>query len=157
MDQIIPHLYLSNWNYSNDISELQKKNIKAVITIETSPKPEYILKYYKDNNIDFLYLPLYDYPTENIYKYFDISYEFIKRHIDKGENVLLHCMAGVSRSATLVLNYLVRKNLTENISLKKCVDCTVASCLKYIKLRRPIVNPNPGFYNQLNAYAKRYV
>jgi protein-tyrosine phosphatase len=157
MDQIIPHLYLSNWIYSNNIEELRRKNIRAVITIETSPKPEYILKYYKDNNIDFLYLPLYDFPTQNIQQYFNTSYNFIQKHVILGENVLVHCMAGISRSATLVLNYLVCKTLTENISQKKCATCTVNKCLNYMKFRRAIVNPNEGFYNQVLTYSKNYI
>ncbi len=33
----------------------------------------------------------------------------------------------------------------------------LSKCLNYIKLRRPIVNPNPGFYDQLKEYSKKYV
>jgi protein-tyrosine phosphatase len=151
MNEIIPNLYLSNWNSSNNIHELKNNNIKAVITIETSPKPEYILKYYKDNNIDFLYLPLNDYPSENIYKYFDSSYNFIKKHINKGENVLVHCRMGISRSATLVLNYIYKNNIN-TFPNNNCVSCTVKNIISYIRTKRPIVNPNPGFIQQVIQY-----
>ena len=46
INEIIPHLYISNWDSSNDITKLEKNNIQAVITIETRNKSEYICKTY---------------------------------------------------------------------------------------------------------------
>ena len=42
---------------------------------------------------------------ENISKFFDETYNFI----ENGETVFVHCSAGVSRSATLLIAYLMRK------------------------------------------------
>ena len=56
INEIIPHLYISNWDSSNDITKLENNNIEAVITIETRNKPTSILDYYKKNNIHFLFL-----------------------------------------------------------------------------------------------------
>lgn len=49
----------------------------------------------------------------------------------------------MSRSATLVIAYLIRKN---EWSLKKAFD--------YVKLKRPIIGPNEGFMNQLKNFEK---
>jgi len=54
--------------------------------------------------------------------------------------VLVHCTMGMSRSATLVLAYLVRHT---NMSL--------AQALLHTKERRPVASPNPGFMQQLVA------
>ena len=83
MDEIIDNLYISNWEKSNDINELKKNNIKAIITVETECKPSNIIQYYKDNNIDYYYLYLSDLPESNISVYFDKTYNFIKKHIFK--------------------------------------------------------------------------
>lgn len=151
VDEIIPHLYISNWGSSNDPKKIKQYNIKAVITIETRKKPEYILKYYKENNIDFLYLYLDDMPNEDISKYFDISYNFIKKHIDKKENVLVHCYAGISRSSTIIFNYMLREYYLNNGY--KCPRCILKYFLDYSRNKRPIINPNTGFINQLLTYA----
>ena len=137
INKISDFLYISNWEASNNPYELNKYNIKAVITIETHKKSKEILDYYKKNNIDYLFLYLADLPTEDISKYFDISYEFIDKHIKKGENVLVHCMAGVSRSSTLILNYLIRKYY-ERYNHTNCSNCVVNYFLK-IKQNRSVI------------------
>lgn len=152
IDEIIPHLYISNWGSSNDPRKIKENNIKAVITIETRKKPDYILKYYRENNIDFLYLYIDDTPFENISKYFNISYDFIKKYIDKKENVLVHCYAGISRSSTIIFNYMLREYYLNNGS--KCPQCIFKYFLDYSRNKRYIINPNIGFINQLLSYTQ---
>lgn len=41
---------------------------------------------------------------------FDESYQWIDSCISEGRNVLVHCAAGVSRSASFVIAYLMKKN-----------------------------------------------
>jgi protein tyrosine phosphatase len=152
INKISDFLYISNWETSNNPYVLKKYNIKAIITIETHRKSNEILDYYKENNIDYLFLYLYDLPSEDISKYFDISFAFIDKHIKKGENVLVHCMAGISRSSTLILNYLIRKYYERYNYSSKCSNCIVNYFLQLCRLKRPIINPNPGFITQLKNY-----
>jgi hypothetical protein len=56
-------------------------------------------------------------------------------------NVLVHCAAGVSRSATVVLGYLMARH---NLSL--------TAALEHLKAVRPWVAPNTGFMQQLAAF-----
>uniref|UniRef100_A0A0K0DLM5 TYR_PHOSPHATASE_2 domain-containing protein n=1 Tax=Angiostrongylus cantonensis TaxID=6313 RepID=A0A0K0DLM5_ANGCA len=58
--------------------------------------------------------------------------------------VLVHCLAGVSRSATVVAAYLIT-----------ACDLSFSSALKFIAKKRPVVNPNFGFRMQLCAFADR--
>ena len=53
-------------------------------------------------------IDLEDQPLAYIYPYFDETYFFIKKHLAKG-NVFIHCKKGVSRSASLVIAYVMRK------------------------------------------------
>ncbi|ORC86415.1 putative dual-specificity protein phosphatase [Trypanosoma theileri] len=55
--------------------------------------------------------------------------------------VLVHCQRGRSRSATIVLAYLIRRN-----------GWTVAEALRYVSRRRPRVEPNLGFIDALLAW-----
>lgn len=153
MNEIIPHLYISNWIDSNNISLLEKNNIKAVITLETMLKPDFIVDYYKRNKIDFLYIHLQDHSSANISQYFDNTYDFIKKHINNGENVLVHCYAGISRSACIILNYLVRHFIESRESPQTiCMKCLVNDNIKYMQSKRSIINPNRGFIAQVNNY-----
>jgi protein-tyrosine phosphatase len=156
MDRVFNHIYISDWYSSNDPYLLYKNNIKAVLTIETRNKDNDIINYYKNKGIDFLYLYLHDSANENIDKYFDLSYDFIDKHVRKGENVLVHCYAGISRSTTLVLNYLLRKaysyNENKNIKPTYMLDYFI----NLVRQNRPRIKPNPGFINQLENRSYYY-
>ena len=147
-NEIIHNLFISNWYSSNDINFIKNNNIKAVITLEKTLKPQYIIDYYKTNNIGFIYIGINDNENENIYKYFDITFEFIRKYLANNENVLVHCAAGISRSATIIINYCIR-TFFENNNLQ---NVNSIEMLNYIidKIRkiRPI-NPNKGFIRQL--------
>jgi hypothetical protein len=57
--------------------------------------------------------------------------------------VLVHCAGGVSRSATVVLGYLMARR-----------GMTFADALGHLRGRRPIANPNAGFAAQLRELEK---
>ena len=60
------------------------------------------------DDITYLKLDIEDKSEENISEYFQISFDFISS-CPKGENILVHCKSGVSRSATIVTAYLIQK------------------------------------------------
>ncbi len=56
----------------------------------------------------YLYLPAEDHEEYEIYKFFNETFDFIEQ-ARKHTNVLVHCMAGISRSVTIVIAYLLKK------------------------------------------------
>lgn len=60
---------------------------------------------------------------------------------EKGGTVLVHCEAGISRSPTICMAYLMK---TKQLRLKEAFD--------YIKQRRGVISPNFGFMGQLLQY-----
>ena len=60
---------------------------------------------------------------------------------DDSGAVLVHCKAGVSRSVSCIIAYLIRYR-----------DYTYGSALALLKNKRPRAQPNSGFSTQLMAF-----
>ncbi|XP_050357190.1 dual specificity protein phosphatase MPK-4-like [Nymphalis io] len=135
--QIIPGLYLSNARAAGDRNVLQHLKITHVLTVETRrlPKSTFI-----DSNISTLFIRAYDTPTTNLMPYFPMANAFIEEGLQKG-NVLVHCHFGVSRSATIVIAFIMAK-----------YKLTFERAYAFVRQRRRFINPNPGFVNQLKQY-----
>ena len=65
------------------------------------------------------------------------------QEISKGGKVLLHCVAGISRSATICIAYLMKHG-----------GFNLLEAYNYTKMKRPIIKPNCGFFRQLIQYEK---
>lgn len=157
ISEIVPHVFISNWYTSNNPEIIKKYKIKGVITIETRPKPKEIIDYYKNNNIKFMYIHLPDFEKADISKFFNSSYNFMNNITNRHENVLVHCYAGISRSSTIILNYMIRKLFENNINMKReNIDNILNYVLYVAKSQRRIINPNQGFINQLKHKILEY-
>ena len=133
-DEIIPNLYLGNLLIANDIKLLKEKGFKKILTIMDNEGPKYEEK-------DFIHkkINIEDYSGENIIQYFGDCLNFMN---DK-EKILVHCMAGASRSATIVIAYIMwNKKMKFN------------NALNLVKSKRAVVNPNRGFKEQLKIFDK---
>lgn len=82
-----------------------------------------------------------DTPDQNLSQYFSISNDFIHAARIRNGNVLIHCLAGMSRSVTIVVAYVMT---ISNLSWE--------DALKVVKSGRRIANPNAGFQNQLTDF-----
>jgi hypothetical protein len=87
---------------------------------------------------------LHDDPNEQIDVHFESATDFIHTQLQQGKKVLVHCQAGVSRSATIVIAYLMRyMHLSYSQAFQVVLQC------------RHFINPNAGFKTQLLAYEKK--
>eukprot|EP00345_Euplotes_harpa_P004067 CAMPEP_0168331516 /NCGR_PEP_ID=MMETSP0213-20121227/8380_1 /TAXON_ID=151035 /ORGANISM="Euplotes harpa, Strain FSP1.4" /LENGTH=86 /DNA_ID=CAMNT_0008335307 /DNA_START=185 /DNA_END=445 /DNA_ORIENTATION=- len=67
----------------------------------------------------------------NIKKHFYTCIKFIDSALEADEHVLVHCAAGVSRSPTMVIAYLMHKN-----------QWTFEKAFAFVKNKRSCVDPN---------------
>ncbi|CAC5403900.1 unnamed protein product [Mytilus coruscus] len=84
-----------------------------------------------------------DSPHAPLQKHFESVADQIDSVRSAGGKVLVHCVAGVSRSVTLCIVYLM-----------KYQKLTLVQAHKEVIKRRPIIRPNMGFWKQLIEYEK---
>jgi protein-tyrosine phosphatase len=88
-------------------------------------------------------VPVTDSELTDLSAYFDSVTRFIDEELKNGGRVLVHCVAGVSRSTSLVLAYLIRYR-----------GYTLLDAFDLVAERRKIAWPNDGFYRQLISYER---
>jgi protein-tyrosine phosphatase len=163
ISRICPGLFVSGIDAAQDKRLLFEHGINAVLSVNDC-ETEYVANYSK-SNIRYLYLRTRDHGDFPIEKHFDAAYKFVIDAIESGENVLVHCAAGMSRSATIAM-YILMRYLYEHD--RKAVDahvadvCTAAAEIdakvvkgiaalvgRYVKMKRSVVSPEPGFLVKL--------
>ena len=84
-----------------------------------------------------------DLPHVKISDYFDTATAWMEAAMKSGGKVLVNCWQGASRSATIVLAYLVR-----------CEGIRLAEALRLLRAKRD-VRPNDGFLVQLIEWEQK--
>ena len=135
MDQITDNLWLGNYKSANNTQNLKSKNINKILCVMTEKFPIYN----KYDNLNQKIIKVSDIPTANIIKYFGESINFIEGN----NNVLVHCMQGASRSATIVIAYIMWK---QKLSFENAFN--------FVNKKRPVAFPNFGFREQLKIFDK---
>jgi dual specificity phosphatase 12 len=86
-----------------------------------------------------------DHDQFNISSIFDTTFEFIER-ARKSTNILIHCYAGISRSATVLIAYLMRK-----------LEIGVREAMDMVQRRRWQIYPNNGNFAHILIILKHRV
>ena len=134
ISQITNTIYLGNIDAAFNKKKLKQLGIKKVLTVMGAFGNHY-------NSNEFIHKSIDvddDYQT-NIIQYFKECLLFIEGN----DKIFVHCAAGMSRSPTIVIAYIMWKN---KLSLNKAI--------KFVKEKRPIACPNPGFQAQLKMFEK---
>ena len=76
----------------------------------------------------------------NLQKFFPLVFKFIDKARSDGGRVFVHCFAGLSRSATIVIAYLMKDKAL-----------TFAAAYDFVNARR-CIQPNEGFRRQLRKF-----
>ena len=131
------------WNVGHDLclrtrgqNIFKNGNIKRVLTVAVEANG----KVYIPNNIIHKVVECEDDKSFPIITTFRECHEFIRQGECQSENTIVHCMAGYSRAATIIISWLMQKYSLPPITI-----------IPLIKTRWSI-GPNPGFCAQLLAF-----
>lgn len=115
-----------------DSSILEDKHINNILSIGIKVQISNPLA------INQKFVECLDLPETDIKKVMGETCAFIDQILQKEEKILVHCNAGISRSSTIIIGYLI---LNKNMSFE--------DAYKFVKLRRECIRPNDGFLKQL--------
>lgn len=135
--QITHCLYISNGKTASDSSLLTRLKISCVINA-TQEKKRICIPF-----VEYVHVPVPDSPAAQLRAHFDTVADKIHAVGAEGGRVLLHCCAGVSRSAALCLAYLMKYR-----------DMSLMDAHTLLRACRPIIRPNSGFWEQLIDYER---
>lgn len=136
-------LYLPyNDNVNQNLWKTNKNNISVSKYTNNFNEPKTvvdpcksILSTFNSNNVSSYLQSYHERPM------IEIGYHFMDTAISSGNNILIHCMAGISRSVSIVIYYFMKKFGTH-----------FNETLNAIKKIRSIANPNSSFQSQLKLY-----
>ena len=130
--------------------EVNDKNITRILSVQQNSVENQ--KFYPENrivkdkfkNIKFMHVKASDVTSTNLIDDFERCISFIDENIEKGGATIVHCQAGISRSATVCLAYLIKKR-----------GYTLDEAFDYLKNCRSCIGPNFGFLGQLKIFEQK--
>lgn len=127
------NLFITDQFGVSDVNQLQHYRIKHVFNMSPVQLKEF-------PGISYYNLPVSDDSEQNILQFFDRVFSKMDELTYQRQNIVINCQAGVSRSASFLIGYLIRNGLTYDTSYQLVKSC------------RPVINPNKGFVEQLKQY-----
>lgn len=132
---VIDNIYIGNSLNASNYYELMDYNITHVINVS-----EEISNYFPDD-MDYLRISVSDTNDASLESYFGRALRFIEEA--DGSNIFIHCFMGSSRSATIVVLYLMKYH-----------KMSFSQAYLFLKNKRPVVNMNISFAEELQDIEK---
>ena len=148
--EIISGLWLANFESAQDKFLLNKLKISRVLTVgNRSPIDNSLLCAdnqgeirQDDDGIIYKLLWAMDSTDQNLLQHFCDCFHFIDESLRSQAGIMVHCHMGFSRSAALVIGYLMRAE-----------SLTYEEAFARVRKKR-IVGPNSGFIRQLEMFER---
>ncbi|XP_042358278.1 dual specificity protein phosphatase 13-like isoform X2 [Plectropomus leopardus] len=136
-DEVWPSLYLGDMFMSHDKLGLWQLGITHVLNASHGKLCCKGSDDFYGTTVKYYGVPANDLPTFDLSPFFYPAAEFIHQALTSGGKVFVHCAVGVSRSAALVLAYLMIQHHLSLLSSVRCVQ------------QKRWIFPNRGFLRQL--------
>jgi len=146
MQEIVPGVFLGPYAAAGkkNLSRLESAGVTHVICVRQEIEKNFIKPNFEPQ-LKYLVITLADSCLETLIPKIKESKDFIDKCLSAGGKVLVHCNDGMSRSASLVIAYIMQ---TFGLDFK--------SALNYVQQRRFCVQPNDGFEQQLKEFEPIY-
>jgi len=140
-DRITELVYLGSRIASiDDYNRLRAEGVRACVDMKQEGADPWTFE-------AFLWLPTIDHDPPS-HAHLQMGISFLRQCVRARLPVFVHCMAGVGRSSTLVLAYLLAGTYRE---------AGTRAALEFLSSRRPVVNPNQAQVEAAEAAALKFV
>ena len=136
--EIMKGIVLGTVEGANCISIIDKFGIKRILTVGTN------LEKGLTDRCEYMTISIYDSRNEDIYQFFEKTFEYIDKAFKNKAPIFVHCAEGISRSSTIVMAYFIKK-----------YKWSYVEAYKFVSDKRSFVNPNKTFEKQLIEYHLR--
>lgn len=143
LSKITDYLYIGDMHAGKSAHEHGMTHVVNCISSQDGGQ------YERQLNVRYLDFPMRDSADYNISEHFPEAFAFIAQAQREQGKVLVHCQAGKSRSATIVIGYLMKFDLSFNRSYE--------ATLKYVKSKREAVDPIFGFLIRLSEFESKLI
>ena len=131
---VLPHLYLGSRKAASSLRVLSQSGIRCVLNV-TPSEPN---RFQHVEGFTYKQIAVEDSHDVNIVERMPEAFQFIEQARAAGEKILVHCHAGMSRSVSVVLAYLI-----------KYYGYSLDGAYDYVKERKADIQPNFSFMGQL--------
>ena len=136
-DKVLDYLFLGSLRTAQTVTVYHDLDIGYVLT--TGRNLEVVVEPWMKQ----LVLNVDDFPEQGMIPIFEEAFRFIDEARSNKKGVLIHCFAGLSRSVTIAVAYIMHL---------KGMTCDEA--LAMVRKARPAARPNDGFLNELRQYER---
>ncbi|KAI1900191.1 hypothetical protein AGOR_G00047470 [Albula goreensis] len=130
--EILPFLFLGSAYHASRKDMLDAMGISALLNVSSNCPNHF------EGTYQYKCIPVEDNHKADISSWFVEAIEYIDSVKDSNGRVLVHCQAGISRSATICLAYLMKR---KRVRLEEAFE--------FVKQRRSVISPNFSFMGQL--------
>ncbi|XP_025832108.1 dual specificity protein phosphatase Mpk3 [Agrilus planipennis] len=138
--EILPYLFLGNAANSEDSQALAKHSIQYVLNVT----PDLPNVFEDLGHIKYMQIPITDHWSQNLASHFPRAIEFIDEARSRKKGVLVHCLAGISRSVTITVAYLMYK-----------LSLSLEDAFNMVRDRKANIAPNFHFMEQLYNFERQ--
>lgn len=130
---VLPGLCCGSQDVVQDVPLLRNYGITHILSLG--------VRVQQFDGFEYKFVEALDLPDIDIKTFLEPSFEFVRKVRESNGCVFIHCNAGVSRSATVVIAYLIKE-----------YGMSFAEAFAYLKEKRESIRPNDGFIKQLKQY-----
>jgi protein-tyrosine phosphatase len=146
MHELYKGLFISGIYPATSRELLSTNSIDIILRVNDIQIQDYVRDMYNELGIQYYHIPMQDEDSYHISVHFNTTNKLIFDALKNGKKILVHCTAGISRSATIIIAFLLM------LSAKNNKDFTVDEAIRILRTHRQIIKPNNGFIQQLNLY-----
>ncbi|KAF8358303.1 hypothetical protein PRIPAC_93298 [Pristionchus pacificus] len=149
---VAPGVFMGSQDVAADLQILRANQITHIVNAATG------IQCFHDKHFKYHLIKILDDPSEDIKSSLFPALDFMRHAVESGgaesffsintilpreinQLVFVHCNAGISRSSTVCIAYLIHY-----------ANYTVDSAIAHIKTVRPVIRPNEGFLVQLRSF-----